>query len=339
MTDQIIGLIKDFISSSAGTLSSFFEDLFYYVFYIEEQLGDIDFNGIYKTIYAWALIILIIMFVKKMIQTYFLFKSGEEDQSPVRVIVGLLEAVIIMITFGWIYTYVIKIGYSLYKQILDAVGIQGFDVNDLTDAASNGLFAAVCSIIIAGQLLGVFWQLLKRGLEILILRCTMPFFCIGLLNANAGAFGVVMKKFMQNFFTVIMQLILLFIAMKLCSNEQYIYTIAVLMLAIAPQQFLQEFMAGIAGMGIGAMASKALQMEHYGKGALKTGISTALAPGRGIGNFISGGAAMAAASWRAGTANEQSIGRKVLSSVGGFALGSAKVVTGKMRRSKLYTSL
>ena len=332
MTNAVIELIKDFISSSAGTLNTFFDDLFYYIFFIEQQLGSIDFNSIYRTIYSWALIILIIMFIKKMIQTYFLFKTGEEEQSPVRVVVGLLEAVVIMITFGWIYTYSIEIGYSLYKEILNVIGIQSFDINDLTDSAGNGLFAAVISIILAIQLLGLFWQFIKRGIELLILRCTMPFYCIGLLNSNGGAFSVAVKKFMQHFFTVVMQLILLFIALILCKDNQYIYAIAVLLLAISPHEFMQEFLTGVAGMGVGAMIGKASQFTHHASSNVRMAGRAMQSGFRGMSNTISGGTTMAGARIASSSANGGGALKKAGAAIAGFAQGSGSVIGNKVLR-------
>ena len=71
MTNQIITLIKDLIESTGQTLNNFLKDLYYFVFYFEEQLktasGDyiIDFDKIYKTIYVWSLIFIAIVFIKK----------------------------------------------------------------------------------------------------------------------------------------------------------------------------------------------------------------------------------------------------------------------------------
>ena len=82
-------------------------DLYYFVFYIEKQFQNlgIDWNKIYQDIYEYAIIILAIVFIKKMIQTYFLWKSGEDDVSPVHVVLGLFEAIIIIIGFGYMYSF------------------------------------------------------------------------------------------------------------------------------------------------------------------------------------------------------------------------------------------
>ncbi len=82
-------------------------DLYYFVFYIEKQFQNlgIDWNKIYQVIYEYAIIILAIVFIKKMIQTYFLWKSGEDDVSPVHVVLGHFEAIIIIIGFGYMYSF------------------------------------------------------------------------------------------------------------------------------------------------------------------------------------------------------------------------------------------
>ena len=77
MTELLINLIQDWINSMGTTLTDFIKDLYYFVFFIEEQFKDvtssgngnyfIDFNAIYRTVYAWGLVFLIIIFIKKII--------------------------------------------------------------------------------------------------------------------------------------------------------------------------------------------------------------------------------------------------------------------------------
>lgn len=256
MTSYIIGLISDFIGSSANTINSFLTDLYYYIFYIEIQFNNlnIDFNAIYKTIYSWAIIILIIVFIKNMIQNYFLFKSGDDNNSPTHLLVGLFEAIIIMITFGWIYTFVIDLGADFFKSLLSS-STSDYDIADLGNIAKNGLFQSFLCIVFLITILILIWQFIRRGVELLIMRCIIPLSCIGLLSSNGGSFSVLIKKFMQNLFTVILQLFLLNLSLELAKGGHLIYAIAVSMVCTQTPQFLQDFLVGSTGFGIMAKAS------------------------------------------------------------------------------------
>ena len=297
MTNQIITLIKDLIESTGQTLNNFLKDLYYFVFYFEEQLktssGDyiIDFDKIYKTIYVWSLIFIAIVFIKKLIQSYFLFKSGEEDQNPLKYVVSLFEAIIISIGFGWTYTYLINLGFEFYNSVLDAGGLTTLNMTKLVQNVGDGIFQAIIILIIIGQILGIIWSFIKRGLQILIMRCVIPLTTIGLLSSNGGAFSVVMKKFTQNFFAVVLQLILLSISLKLIEAQRYIFAVATLMLTNSGVEMLQDFIVSIGGAGLTTLASKGMSTARGGLNILnqaKGGMEGVQRGITGIGNIVSG---------------------------------------------------
>ena len=297
MTNQIITLIKDLIESTGQTLNNFLKDLYYFVFYFEEQLktssGDyiIDFDKIYKTIYVWSLIFIAIVFIKKLIQSYFLFKSGEEDQNPLKYVVSLFEAIIISIGFGWTYTYLINLGFEFYNSVLDAGGLTTLNMTKLVQNVGDGIFQAIIILIIIGQILGIIWSFIKRGLQILIMRCVIPLTTIGLLSSNGGAFSVVMKKFTQNFFAVVLQLILLSISLKLIEAQRYIFAVATLMLTNSGVEMLQDFIVSIGGAGLTTLASKGMSTARGGLNIVnqaKGGMEGVQRGITGIGNIVQG---------------------------------------------------
>lgn len=297
MTNQIITLIKDLIESTGQTLNNFLKDLYYFVFYFEEQLktssGDyiIDFDKIYKTIYVWSLIFIAIVFIKKLIQSYFLFKSGEEDQNPLKYVVSLFEAIIISIGFGWTYTYLINLGFEFYNSVLDAGGLTTLNMTKLVQNVGDGIFQAIIILIIIGQILGIIWSFIKRGLQILIMRCVIPLTTIGLLSSNGGAFSVVMKKFTQNFFAVVLQLILLSISLKLIEAQRYIFAVATLMLTNSGVEMLQDFIVSIGGAGLTTLASKGMSTAKSGLNIVnqaKGGMEGVQRGITGIGNIVQG---------------------------------------------------
>ena len=264
MTKYIIELIADFIGSSSATIDKFLTDLYYFVFYIEKQFQSlgIDWNKLYQIIYEYALIILAIMFIKKMIQTYFLWKSGEDDVSPVHVILGLFEAIIVMIGFGYMYSVAIDIGGDLFTSLNQALSQTQFSTADLVEISQNGSFSAVTCIILIIEYLILIWQFIRRGIEILIMRLIVPFASIGLLNSNGGAFQVMLKKFLQNVATVIVQLLLMFFSMQLANGHHLIYAIAVSLICNQTPQFLSEFLIVSQGFGVSQKINRAVDTAH-----------------------------------------------------------------------------
>lgn len=264
MTKYIIELIADFIGSSSATIDKFLTDLYYFVFYIEKQFQNlgIDWNKIYQVIYEYALIILAIVFIKKMIQTYFLWKSGEDDVSPVHVLVGLFEAIIVMIGFGYMYSFAVDIGGDLFVSLNQAMSQTQFSTADLVEISQNGSFSAVTCIILIIEYLILIWQFIRRGIEILIMRLIVPFGAIGLLNSNGGAFQVMIKKFIQNVSTVIVQLLLMFFSMQLANGHHLIYAIAVALICNQTPQFISEFLVASQGFGVAQKINRAVDTAH-----------------------------------------------------------------------------
>ena len=254
MTKEIVKLLSDFIGSSASTIDSFLKAIYYFSFYIEKQFRDINVNwtNVYKVIYEYAIVILAIVFIKKMIQTYFLWKSGEDDVSPVHTLLGLFEAITVMLCFGYFYTFSVQIGANVYENIKNAM-IDGtsFSVNDLASWCNSGIFSAVVCLILVIEFLILVWQLIRRGLELLILRLIIPFTAIGLLSSNGGSFSIVVKKLLQNICTVIVQLLLLILTLTLASKNHLIYAVAVCFVCNLTPQFMLVFIVTMLGFGVG----------------------------------------------------------------------------------------
>lgn len=271
MTKEIVKLLSDFIGSSASTIDSFLKAIYYFSFYIEKQFRDINVNwtNVYKVIYEYAIVILAIVFIKKIIQTYFLWKSGEDDVSPVHTLLGLFEAITVMLCFGYFYTFSVQIGANVYENIKNAM-IDGtsFSVNDLASWCNSGIFSAVVCLILVIEFLILVWQLIRRGLELLILRLIIPFTAIGLLSSNGGSFSIVVKKLLQNICTVIVQLLLLILTLTLASKNHLIYAVAVCFVCNQTPQFMQEFIAPMQGFGVGRRVNRAINTVHDGLGAV-----------------------------------------------------------------------
>ncbi len=105
-----------------------------------------------------------------------------------------MKALIVMVCFGFIYTQFVNIFYGIYNNLL--VGMTGSLDAVVPEYKNLGLnvFGAFLYLVIAVQLALLYFQFLTRGFEMLILRLGIPFACIGLLNANQGAFKGYIQK-------------------------------------------------------------------------------------------------------------------------------------------------
>lgn len=90
----------------------------------------------------------------------------------------------------------------------------------------------------------------------LIIRITIPFACIGLLNSDGGMFPTYVKKFIQNAFSVIVQLSLVNMSMIIMEQGHLIYAICFGLMAIRSPHMIQELTIASGGLGIGASAGR-----------------------------------------------------------------------------------
>lgn len=86
-----------------------YDVMFWNAFAIEinfRGLSNFSISGLYNAVYTFAIAILIMFFVKKMIEVYMAWSNGDPEVSPLTVVVGFVKALITMICFR-LYLYTI----------------------------------------------------------------------------------------------------------------------------------------------------------------------------------------------------------------------------------------
>ena len=255
LISSVLGLI---IRECLGFVVSLLNNFFYDAFAVETNFYDLvntgvfNINSLYHAIYIFAIAILIMLFVKKMIETYFAWTNGDPDNSPFQVVIGFIEALIIMISFGFLYETFVNILFSFYTSITTSAFGSSSDLSStlgnftVSTALVNtiGLFIYA---IVAFQFVLIYFQNLSRGIEILILRFGIPFACIGLINADKGVFKGYIQQFVKVSFTVIVQLTLLRLAIVLLVNGNGILALATSSLAMKTPSLLAQFLTTYGG--------------------------------------------------------------------------------------------
>ena len=176
---------------------------------------------------------------------------------------------IVMICFGFIYTQFVNIFYGIYNNLL--MGMTGSLEPVVPEYKNLGLnvFGAFLYLIIAIQLTLLYFQFLTRGFEMLILRLGIPFASIGLLNTNQGAFKGYIQKFINNAFTIIVQLLLVQFAIILLNGGHFVLAFTASSIALRTPAMLQEFMISAGG---GSTSSKVNTVSRVVT-MFKTGVS------------------------------------------------------------------
>lgn len=173
MADMLVELIQKFIDGSEATLNSLFKSMVNLVFFIERELNaiqiqggsKIDFNGIYQVIFSYACFILVIVFISKLIKTYFLHDNGDPEKSPIHLVIGMLKAVIVMICFKEVYDIFVGITSSFLDSILNAMPVKTVRLSEvLTGNITGGIFTAVaCLVLLITWLILICQFIMKRN--------------------------------------------------------------------------------------------------------------------------------------------------------------------------------
>jgi hypothetical protein len=235
------------------------------------NLENFNIGGLYNAIYTFAIAVLIILFIKKMIETYLAWSSGDPDNNPLNILIGFLKAMIIMITFGFIYTKFANVFYEFFYNLLQGMtGSKDIVTVEASNLAFN-VFGAILYLVIAIQLALLYFQFITRGIEMFILRLGMPFASIGLLNSDGGAFKGYIKKFMTNAFTIIVQLLLMQLAIILMNKGKFVLSLSTSSIALRTPHMLQEFMSTAGGGSVSGKISTVTRVVNTFRGGIGKG--------------------------------------------------------------------
>ena len=180
MEDMLVKLITDVVNQAESLFNDFLISTMDTAFFSEKGMqsfiggGNIDFNSIYNVIFSFGISLIILKFLKKGIETYILWQSGEATNSVFPLVVKFVQSIVIAITFPYIYKIGIDIATEFGESVISTLkvdtSIGAITSAIVTSIASNGLFTAVLAVILL-VLIGILYiQLLKRGIEILVLR-------------------------------------------------------------------------------------------------------------------------------------------------------------------------
>lgn len=256
MEKLITNLLIAIISSADNTVNYAFENMIEICFNAEKYLTEmltvqvLDFSGLKKIILSFAISLAILKFLKKGVEMYLSWTEGNSD-TPIHIyVLYFVRTIALILLFPYVYDIFVSVFKNFSDQLLVSLNVSTQEnlIKNLTTISSVGLATSVLGLIELIMLILLYIQMLMRGVEMFVLKTSFPIFCIGLLDSNKGIFTPYIKKFFQNTFTVIIQIVLAKIVILLMSSSQLIVGIAVLLVALRTPKFLQEFMI-LAGDG------------------------------------------------------------------------------------------
>lgn len=267
--DFLMGIISGGNGAMSSNLSKL-STLADHVFYIDNYIGDTTqmdfFSGMTSVIYDIALWLLIIKFLRNGFETYISWTGGDPDSDPMNMIARFVKAVVLTIIFPVLYELYARICISFLNAILSSGSISLSDKSDLLTKIAGAATWPIANFAFWVCFLILYFQLLKRGAELLVLRLCFPFACVGLLDSDNGAYAPYLMMIFKTGMTTIVQIVLFQLSYTLISSFDIIIGFVFMALAISAPKLLQQFMIPTSGGGV---AGKALSIARVTEVAVK----------------------------------------------------------------------
>lgn len=202
------------------------------------------FDMVYQVFFALGISMIVVKFLKRGFECYVGWSEGDPDSDPMQLVVNFVKALAVAVCFpvlyGWLADGVTEITDQLITIIGDATapGLSAVVATIVT----GGLFAALTTLIFFIMLFVLWVQFIGRGLEIVILRCGMPWACMGLIDSDKGVFGTYIKRLFQSVLTVIVQVSLVKLGIGMMIQGHGFWAIACLMMSMKTPKLLQDFL-------------------------------------------------------------------------------------------------
>ncbi|MBU5676906.1 hypothetical protein KQI88_10805 [Alkaliphilus sp. MSJ-5] len=271
MTVLFVGLIVSFITGFFA-YNFWLDNMVFLALYAEKHMAGIgfeSFNFLFDIFFGYGISLIVLKFLKKGFDIYILWVDGDADADPIILLTNFFRAMTIAIGFPVIYEAVAKIIENLSTEVITAIGlnIDNSQLSLVNDLASLGIFPAILYLVFTVIFVYLNIQFIVRGLEIFVLRVGIPLACTGLMDADKGAFKTYIQKLVQEFFTVLIQVVLAKLGLALMRNghiQDYniYFGIAALLLAAKTPRFLQEFLIpSSSGGGMNGVYSAARMVQ------------------------------------------------------------------------------
>lgn len=205
-----------------------------------KQVG-VDITPILSVVFGYAFYMLCLKFVWKGLNTHILGLDGDEDADPSILIMNFVKAIIISLSFGLLFTYILDIASEITDVVVAAAKLKEVDLAETIKNLFVNLGTSILLSIYLILTLVLQVKFVQNAVQLVFLRIGIAFSAIGLLDSDGGSFKPYMKKFFQICFAVLVQVLAFKMSAYAVTQLSFIWAFALLMMALSAPAFLQEF--------------------------------------------------------------------------------------------------
>lgn len=252
MGDLICGFLADLLNDVFHSFDGALLKMLRNMLKVEDLLDGIVTAGtihdVYTFVYGTAVSLVVLKFLLKGFQIYILWRDGDADSSPQEMLVGSVQAAVVMAGFPAVYDKMANITTWFTEEIIFRFGIAaGEDLLFNPIAVTAGLFVLILLIVYVVLALGVAIMLLRRSFDLLVLRLGIPIATVGLVDSDGGVFKVYVQTLLRALFTSVIQIVLFSLSVRLLvggimSFENIIFAIATVASAFSSPALMQQIL-------------------------------------------------------------------------------------------------
>lgn len=259
--DFFVGLIEGLFVAMINGMLSLIDDLLVDIlalalrvedvrFSVSHMLSAQQFEATYWFIYSVAIGLMGLKFIFRGFEVYILWRDGDADNSPADMLMGVGQAMFVMFSFPLLYEYMADITIYVAEGVINNLGTTaGISVTTPVDGvlivAGAGLINAIIMLIFLIMVFVLWMKMLRRGIELLIMRLCVPLACIGLIDSDMGAFKSYMQALVSALLATILQVVLMSLALRLTTSYDPVSScmgIATILVAFSGPDLIQKFM-------------------------------------------------------------------------------------------------
>lgn len=262
MTEILAGLFADILERAVEALDGAMLWMLEGMLKIETMgggalasiLSEGKLSDLYSFIYLFACSLMILKVLFKGFEIYILWRNGDADNSPQDMLIGIVQAIVVIMAFPMLYSIMANATVYFADGIMTRFGLATSGSLALADFQNKNIFLILCCMVYLIMALVLCAMLMKRGFELLILRLGVPLACLGLLDSDYGVFKNYTQILFRTLLTSVIQVTLFSLSMRVMNAPELfniMLSIAILMTAFGTPVLMQQLLIpGSRGGGV-----------------------------------------------------------------------------------------
>lgn len=247
---SLVAAMLSFVNHNA-VLSNAIEQVFNMQNHISLITNTNVMSDIMSISYSVGISLIILKFLKKGFETYILWTEGDASDSPEFLLTNYVRATITLLVFGPFYDHILKIAENIAHNLLDSVSIKentsvatkNLDtLMSLSEFNASEIMTICLTFVFAIVVLVLWFNLLKKGVEIMLLKIGISFVVVGLVDNDKGIFKEYMQLIYQALATAIVQVFLFKLALAINDYGNVVIGITILLFSLNVPTILSKFL-------------------------------------------------------------------------------------------------